>query len=200
MAHRILLAAAAALAVFTVGGCDITTGPQKPAQSACNCNGTQPTQQTTTPPAPSEPYAPPQHDRRHREHGWHYAYDRQHENGGAHQYYWRRAYSEIAVQTYDYHSDSSSYVTGDDGDHRGVGDGHRRFHHDEHYDGGGAYAGGGVHGEGWIDGYGRHRDGGGASAGAPVHGEGRGDEARLHPWHGYDIDCPDNERDTHRRH
>jgi hypothetical protein len=183
MAHRILLAAAAALAVFTVGGCDINTGAPKPAQSTCNCNGTPPPRQVTTPPAPSEPYTPPEHYRRRHER---YAY-----GSGGHRYYWRRGYSEIAVQTYDYHSDSSSTVIGEDGD----GYDHRRFHHD----GGVAYAGDGVHGEGWIDGYGRHH-GGDTGIGAPAPVSGPDAIARLQPWHAYDIDCPDDERDPYRRH
>ena len=188
MAYRIFLAAAAALAVFTVGGCDINTGSQKPAQTTCNCNGTPPAQ-AAAPAAPPEPYTPPEHYRRHRTSGRHYAYGRY--DGGARTYYWRRAYSEIAVQTYDYHSESSSYVIGEDGDHRG-------YRRGGHHDGDGGYAGGAVHREGWVDGYGRHHDGGEASAGAPVHEDvahedaSANDNARLHPWHGYDADCPDD--------
>jgi hypothetical protein len=190
MAHRILLAAAAALAVFTVSGCDINTGAQKPAQSTCNCAGTPP--QASVPPAPSEPYTPPEYHRRHHTHGWHDAYSGH--DGGAHSYYWRRSYSEIAVQTYDYRSSSSSYVIGEDGDrHDHGGYDHHGYRHGE------GYAGGAVHGEGgWVDGYGRHHDGGEASVGEPAHEETNGDGARLHPWHGYDADCPDD-RDPHHR-
>jgi hypothetical protein len=183
MAHRILLAAAAALAVFTVAGCDINTGAPKPAQSTCNCGGAQPPPQASVPPAP-ESYAPPEH--RHHAQSRHYA-DRGHDRG-AHSYYWRRSYSEVAVQTYDYHSDSSSTVIGDDGD--------RRDYHHEGHEGGDANAGA-EHGEGWVDGYGRRHDGGEASIGEPVHDNGRGDGARLHPWHGYDADCPDDDSHHH---
>jgi len=186
MAHRIFLAAAAALAVFTVSGCDINTGAQKPAQSTCNCAGTPP--QASVPPAPSETATPPGYHRHHHGYGRHYAYGGH--DGGAHAYYWRRSYSEISVQTYDYHSSSSAYVMGEDGDREDHGG------TDRHGEG---YAGGAVHGEGgWVDDYGRHHDGGDATAGeGPVHAETTGDGARLHPWHGYDADCPDD-RDPHR--
>ena len=176
MAHRILLAAFATLAVFTVSGCDISTGPQKPAQTTCNCTPPTPPQQAAV---PSEPYAPPEH--RHR-HSWHTAY-----GGGdhAHGYYWHRSYSEVAVQTYDYHSDSSSTVMGED-DHRG-------YYHRDGYDTGGT-----AHGESWVDGYGRHHDGGSAVVGDAAHREtGSDDAARLHPWRGYDVDCPDDDRGPH---
>ncbi|MEJ0024493.1 MAG: hypothetical protein WDN01_00580 [Rhizomicrobium sp.] len=167
---RIFLAAAATLAVFTVAGCDVNTGTPKDAKVGCNC--TPPP--VATPPAPTagEPdYAPPP-THRHRWHRRRYAYD------GVHGYAWRREYSEISVATYDYRSDSHSYITG----------GHT-------YAGGGAYDGGGaVHGGGWVDGYGRAYGGGDDAA---HHETAAGDRARLHPWHGYDADCPDN--DPHAR-
>ncbi len=189
---RVILAAAAALAAMTVSGCDINTGPPKTAQAACNC--------TMPPPAGmrgSEAYPPPaQHDRYRgyrRPHGssyagWH----------GGHSHDWRREYAETSVFTYDYHSGSSSY---DMGSHGGGGASASAYA----YAGAGAYAsggaGGGVHGgdgyhvvdRGWVDGYGRGHDGG-ATAGEPVHYETHDDHGRLHPWHGYDADCPDDHR------
>ncbi|MEI9991598.1 MAG: hypothetical protein WDM86_16330 [Rhizomicrobium sp.] len=157
---RIILAAAAALAVFTVAGCDINTGPAKDTKVGCNC--ATPPAATPTPTGEADTPPPP----RHR---WHRHGDR-HVYGGGHGYAWRREYSEISVATYDYHSDSRSYVMG-----------------------GGDYAGGGAaHGNGWVDGYGRAYGGG-----ADHHETAADDRARLHPWHGYDADCPDN--DPHAR-
>ena len=177
---RMVLAAAAALAVFTVAGCDINTGTPKETKVGCNC--TTPPAATPAPPA-SEPYYAPPAPRHHRWHGHGYART----YGGVHGYAWRRDYSEISVETYDYRSDSHSYVTGESSD-SGT------------YSGAGAYAGGGAGGSehgGWVDGYGRGH--GGATAGDAVHDD-RAivDRARMAPWRGYDIDCPDN--DPHALH
>ena len=60
----------------------------------------------------------------------------------------------------------------------------------------GGGAGGAEHG-GWVDGYGRGH--GGATAGDSAHYDSATvDRARMAPWRGYDIDCPDN--DPHARH
>ncbi len=163
---RMVLAAAAALAVFTVAGCDINTGTPKETKVGCNC--TTPPAATPAPPA-AEPYdAPPPAPHRYRWHRHFYApvYD------SVHGYAWRREYSEISVETYDYHSDSHSYVMGEGA-----------------YAGGDAYAGGAEHG-GWTDAYGRAHGG----AGDAVHGDARTVyRARMAPWRGYDIDCPDDD-------
>jgi len=159
---RVILAAAAALAALTVSGCDINTGP-KTAPVACNCATPAPPptgmrgSDDTTPPATAH----------HHRHAHRYATS----YGGGHAYYWRREYSEVSVQTYDYHSDSHSYAMG--GGDEGGGSA-----------GASAYA---SSGGAWVDGYGRGH--GGATAGTAVSG---GDEhGRLKPWHGYDVDCPD---------
>jgi hypothetical protein len=207
---RVILTAAAALAVIMVSGCDINTGPAKTAKVECNCAG--------TPPAgmrPSTAYAPPAepyHHRWHREHhgtgtaSWH--------GGGSHSYYWRREYAELSVATYDYHSTSHSYyMSGGDG---GGSSGASAYAYAGAYSGGSAYAGAGAHGgdsydhhgdghydrhgdgyhavpHGWVDGYGRGHDGGDAYTGDPAHYETHGDGPhRGDPWHGYDIDCPDD--------
>jgi hypothetical protein len=182
---RILLAAAATLAVVTVSGCDINTGPARQAKVECNCTG--PAQMpagmrpsTAYPPPPAEPY----HHRWHRVS--HDGYGTARWTGG-HNYYWRREYAETSVVTYDYHSTSHSYYTDGSG-----GDA---------YAGGGSYTGGDAHGggyhvvaHGWVDGYGRAHDGGEAYTDAPVHGETHtSDHHRGDTWHGYDVDCPNDE-------
>jgi len=161
---RMVLAAAAALAVFTVAGCDINSGTPKDAKVGCNC--VPPPAAAPAPPAAAPAYAPP----RHRWHRLAYADD------GVHGYAWRREYSEISVATYDYRSDSHSYVMGDSAD-----------------SGGGYAAGRAGHG-GWVDRYGRAH--GGASTGDAVHGDDTRTayRARMAPWRGYDIDCPDDDR------
>lgn len=125
---RIRLAAAAALAVLTVSGCDINTGAPRTAKADCNC-----TPAPTAAPAPPQEtarYAPPPHHRRHHRS---YAY------GGG--YAWRSEYSEVSVETYDYRSDSRAYVTGGIGEtgygesggggaHGGWVDGYGRAHGD----------------------------------------------------------------------
>ncbi len=166
---RMVLAAAAALAVFAVAGCDINTGTPKETKVGCNCTAAP----AATPPAAVTDDTPP---RPHHHHRWH-GYGRN--TGRAHGYAWRRDYSEISVATYDYRSDSHSYVTGGETDSAGGG--------------GGTYTGGSVHG-GWVDGYGRGHGG----AGDGAHDDrATVDRARLAPWRGYDIDCPDN--DPNRR-
>ena len=177
---RMVLAAAAALAVFTVAGCDINTGTPKETKVGCNC--TTPPAATPAPPAGEPYYEPPHHHHRWYGHGTTRSY-----GGGVHGYAWRREYSEFSVQTYDYHSDSHSYVMG--------GEDSSAYAGGSTYAGGGAYAGGGVHG-GWVDGYGRGH--GGATAGDAAHYEtATADRARLAPWRGYDIDCPDNDPRAH---
>ncbi|HEY0300105.1 MAG TPA: hypothetical protein VGC36_02160 [Rhizomicrobium sp.] len=196
---------AAGLIALSVGGCDINTTP-KTAKVDCNC---------TVPPAPPPPdsdaYAPPPQDRgyRHREH-WH-----GHHGHGGRAHYGRREYAEMSVFTYDYHSRSTSYTTGG---HGGGSGGVSVYAYAAA--GAGAYAGAGAHAggyagdaahggdgfhvveRGWRDGYGRLHDGG-ASTGDPAHYEtgdatagdphetGGDERGRLHPWHGYDADCPD---------
>jgi hypothetical protein len=189
---RVILAAAAALVAITVSGCDINTGPPKTAKVECNCAV------PAAPPAEmrgSEAYPPPAAPYRYHGHrrphgtfyaGWH----------DGHSHYWRREYAETSVFTYDYHSgsSSSSYYAGGGGS-----SGASAYAYAGAHAGGGAYAGGGAHGgdgyhvvdHGWVDGYGRGHDGG-ATAGEPVHYETHGDHGRLHPWHGYDADCPDD--------
>jgi hypothetical protein len=169
---RVILAAAAALAAVTVSGCDLHSGPAKPAQVTCNCTA------PATPPAGmrgSTAYAPPPAaPRRHR--GYHHEYDIARWSGG-HSHVWRREYAEVSVVTYDYHSGSRSYDTDA---------------------GGGAYTGDAVHGgdgyhgaaHGWVDGYGRGH-GGGESVRDDTPADGRG---RRDPWRGYDALCPDRER------
>lgn len=174
---RVILAAAAALALFTVSGCDINTGPPKTAKVECNCA-------TPAPPAgmrPSTAYAPPETPYRYRAHRHGYGIAR----WSGHSYYWRREYSEISVATYDYHSDSHSYTMAGGGGSYGA----------SAYAAAGAYAGG-YHAvdHGWVDGYGRGHDGG-ATAGTPVHYETNGRSGgRGDVWHGYDVDCPDGAR------
>jgi hypothetical protein len=156
---RIARFVAGALAVFALAGCDINTGPAKPAQTGCNC---------TTPPPPAPPaYEPPAYEPPVPHTHWRYHTRRY---AGAHGYAWRREYAELSVETYDYRSSSRSYVT------------------DEGAYAGGSYAGGAVHGAGWVDGYGRAH--GGGDAGVPVHSN-VADRARAAVWRGYDIDCPD---------
>jgi hypothetical protein len=190
---RVILAAAAALAAITVSGCDINTGPPKTAKVECNCTApaAPPAGMRGSEPPPAEPYH-------------HHSYRRPHESGyaswhGGHSHYWRREYAETSVFTYDYHSGSSTYYAGS---HGGGSSGASAYAYAEAggYAGAGAYAGGGAHGggyrvvdRGWVDGYGRGHDGG-APAGAPAHYETHGDRGRLHPWHGYDADCPDDPR------
>lgn len=131
---RIAKISAAALAVIAVAGCDINTGPAKPAQTTCNCTPPQP---AVAPPAYGEPsYSPPPHRGRHRAHRSY---------GGAHGYAWRREYAELSVETYDYHSTSTVTVVGDSGGYAG---------------GGYAYEGhGGAASGTWTDGYGRVHSG-----------------------------------------
>ena len=181
---RIILAAALSLIAVSVTGCDINTTP-KTTQVGCNC---------TVPPAPpaATPYPPPAPAdfHRHARGGSHHGYARW--SGGGHTYYWRREYAEMSVFTYDYHSGSHSYSTGG---HGGGYSGASAYAYAAAgaSGGGGAYAGGGsgyvgdaVHGD---DGY---RAVPGATAGDPAHYDTRGHGgARMDPWHGYDVDCPD---------
>ena len=86
---RIILAAAAALAVLTVSGCDINTAPSKPAKVTCNCASPPP---AAVPPSSDTPVPPPEHHYRH-----HYGYG----HGGyrmPHGYRWRREYAELSVE------------------------------------------------------------------------------------------------------
>ncbi len=170
---RAILTACAALAALSLASCDINTGTPNNAQAGCHC--------TAPPPAPVPPaagtetaYAPPP-PAHHRHHGGVYAYGGHGRYSGHGSYYWRREFSEVSVQTYEYHSDSRSYAS--DGAYAGSGT----------YGEGGATAGDSVHGEGWVDGYGRAH--GGATAGSAVHYE--HDGRRRSVWHGYNEDCPD---------
>src|SRR5258707_13857466 len=133
---RAILTACAALAALSLTSCDINTGTPKTAQVDCHC--------ATPPPVAGTPdmrgstgYEPPPVRHRRRYHGYAYA---GHGSYNGHSHYWRREDSELSVATYDYHSDSHSYVMGDSGGAYAEG-------------GGGAYVGGAVHG-GWVDGYG----------------------------------------------
>ncbi|MEI9995012.1 MAG: hypothetical protein WDM91_10490 [Rhizomicrobium sp.] len=159
---RVILAAAAALAVLTVSGCDINTGTPRTEKVTCNCATPAP----AVPPAGARSgEAPRPQARVHHHRDWRAA------PGHGYAYRWHREYAEVSVQTYDYHSDSHSYYQG----------GER----------GGAY--------GATDGYagGAHRGDHdrGDEDGAPVHDRRAADEReRLHPWHGYDADCPDQDR------
>lgn len=156
---RMLLAAAAGLAALALTSCDINTGATRKAD--CNCTPAPVT--APVPPAQTASYAPPAGHRRHRRS---YAY------GGARGYAWRREYSEVSVETYDYHSDSSSYVMG--GESYGGSGGERIAHGDAHGD--------------RTDGFDRtHSDAGTAR----YETAGR---QRMDPWHGYDVDCPDQRR------
>ena len=87
-----------------------------------------------------------------------------------HAYYWRREFAEISVQTYGYHSDSRSYYSaGGSGGHDGG-------------DSGVPIAAGRT-----------ATAAGTETAGVVGHGESAVvADARLHPWHGYDADCPDH--------
>ena len=191
---RIILVAAA-IAALAVSGCDINTGPPKTAKVECNCAAPAPEGLR-----PSTAYAPPAMHDRYRGYAHHSGYGTA--RGGGHSHYWRREYSEVSVATYDYHSDSHSYVMGG-GDSSGVSA--YAYAAAGGYGGGGAYAGGSEHGgggyhvvdHGWVDGYGRGHDGGGATTGTPVHFETHsGGHGRGAVWHGYDVDCPD--KPTHR--
>jgi hypothetical protein len=160
--------ALAMLGVCAIGACDINTGGSKSDKVACNCTAPPP-----APPAAPPVVVPPEPRVHHVSHhdGWHdYAAHTGH--GRAHAYYWRREYAEISVQTYDYRSDSHSYVMGES----------------DAYAGGGAY-GGGHHGGG-------HRGHGGeATTGEPAFfNPPPDDRARSSVWHGYDEDCPEDER------
>ena len=166
---RIVFTAAAALAVLMAAGCDINTGPAREAKVDCHCTAVAP------PAAPIAEAAAPGH--RHR--WYHHAYSYGGSYAGHRGYAWRREYSEVSVATYDYRSDSHSYVMGETDDETG---------------GASAYADGAAHGgggaQGWVDGHGR--DYGGAAMGDAVHHESESsDAARMKPWHGYDVDCPD---------
>lgn len=154
----------AAMAIaLSLSGCDINTGTPA-AKIGCNC---------ATPAAPaaaaipdmrgSTAYAPPAVHHRHRTRVTGYG------RWSGHAYYWRREFAEISVQTYGYHSDSRSYYSaGGSGGHDG---GFRRAD------------------SGWQDGYSRWH----GTAGVVGHGESAVvADARLHPWHGYDADCPDH--------
>jgi hypothetical protein len=170
---RAILVMAAALAVLTVSGCDINSAPPKATQVQCNCGTTPPPVAAATP-APdmrgSTAYAPPARHHRYRHpRGFARWHDRS--------YFWRREYAELSVVTYDYHSGSQTYY--DDG----------TGHHDT-ADNSGTHDDGYTRVDsGWIDGYGRGHGNGGAHGGS-------GDDARgrLHVWHGYDADCPDQHR------
>jgi hypothetical protein len=139
----------AATAALGLASCDINTGPPKAAQADCHC--------AAPPPAvpPVEPAPPPTYRHHHR-----YAYSG-HTSG--HTYYWRREYSELSVDVYDYHSSSTRYTTGGGAS----------------YAGGGAYTGDAAYGGGHD----------GAGTGTAVYAGGGHD--RLSVWHGYDQDCPD---------
>lgn len=152
---RMVLAAAAGLAALALTSCDINTGATRKAD--CNCTPAPAT--APVPPAQTASYAPPPEHRRHHRS---YAY------GGARSYVWRREYSEVSVETYDYHSDSRSYAMG--------GESYSRS-------GGERIVDGGAH-----EGRGDDRPHG--DAGTPVHYETAG-HSRMDPWHGYDVDCPD---------
>ena len=173
---RVILATAAALIAVTLSGCDINTGPPKTAKVECNCAAP-----VAAPPAGisggGTTYAPPPE----RHYRWH-RHPHSYAHWSGHSYYWRREYSEVSVQTYDYHSTSTSTYT--DGGTYGGGDA---------YASGEVYGDGGYHtaDRGWIDGYGRSHDGG-ATTGEPVHYETHGGgHSRGDVWHGYDVDCPD---------
>ncbi len=195
---RVILAAAATLAVIMVSGCDINTGPARTARVECHCAGTPPAgmRDSTASAPPAETY----HHRWHREP--HHAAGYASWHGGSHAHYWRREYAELSVATYDYRSTSHSYYL-NGGESGGTPDA-SAYAYAGAYGGGSAYAGAGTqdggysdrHGDGyrpvphgWVDGYGRAHDGG--DAGAPVQVDG---PHRRDPWHGYDVDCPDDAR------
>jgi hypothetical protein len=162
---RVIMAATAVLAALAVSGCDINTGP-KTAPVACNCAAPAP---PPTVAAGNGDTTPPARHRHRHAHRYAASY------GGGQAYYWRREYSEVSVQTYDYRSGSHSYAMDESGGDDTGGSG-----------GASAYASSGGSTEGgWVDGYGRGHGGAGAAVGG---GDERG---RLKPWHGYDIDCPD---------
>jgi hypothetical protein len=157
---RAILTACAALAALCLTSCDSNTGTPKAAKVECNC--APPAQTAGVPDLRGNEAAPRPHQR-------HYGHARYTYPGHA----WRREYSEISVETYDYHSDSRSFAMADGGAYAGgSGEGYRAVEH------------------GWIDGYGRSH-GGGATAGASVDYDGR---TRRDTWHGYDAECPDKDR------
>ncbi len=179
---RLALAAFTAMAVLAVSGCDINTGTPREAKVECNC--ATPTRAIPGTPDMRGSEGPLS---RHRRHYRAASYSQ----GDRHGYAWRREYSELSVETYDYRSSSRSYSTGESGGESSGGA--------DAYAYAGASAGGSGDGyrvveRGWVDGYGRTH-GGGAAAGTPVHYETSArDGARMHPWHGYDADCPDKDR------
>lgn len=189
---RSILVLAAALAVLTASGCDINTAPSKPATVECHC-AAPPAQAAATPPPDmrgSTAYQPPQYDYRPRwnARGHRYAGGDGYRSHGGDAYRWHRSYAERSVFSYDYHSDSHGYYQGDN------------YSGGNSYTDGGGYADHGTHGDdgfrpveqGWIDGYGRSHGGGGGGI-SITGGTGGVERARLHPWHGYDADCPDND-------
>lgn len=167
---RAIPVAAAIVVAMMVSSCDINTTP-KEAKVGCNC-----TPAAAQPPAPGET-APPSEPIRHHRHahyGMRYA-------GGGRGHYWRREYSELSVITYDYRSASRSYAM--DEDTSGGGTSASAY----------AAAGGSVAGA-WVDGFGRSHGGGEAvvtGGGGETTVRAGDDRARLKPWHGYDVDCPD---------
>ena len=83
-------------------------------------------------------------------------------------YRWHKEYAETSVFTYDYHSDSHSYYQGEPVYRHGGGE------------------------EGWVDGYGRsHGSGSEDDSDFLASGDAHG---RMKPWHGYDVDCPDDRK------
>jgi hypothetical protein len=164
------LAGMAAVSLF-VASCN--PPPLKaPVQQACNCNGTVDTANTGaenprfTPPD-SEPTPPARHHyashRRHHYYGYrsHRSYD-----NGYRDYDSSASYSRTA--SYDYHSSSRVYYSSTRSSSYG-------------YQGG--YVNAPVYQDGWQDGYGRYHRGSAAT--------GREHSARMDPWRGYDIDCPE---------
>lgn len=120
----------------------------------------------------------------YRERGYRHSYRYGHRHGyqGSDEdyaRYWTSA--RASASSYDYRSTSRVYSTG--------------ASYDRSYTSDGAYASGGYIGEsayhdsGWEDGYGRTHAGTYLSRGAFA--------ARMDPWHGYDVDCPDGDHHHH---
>lgn len=206
--RRFLVLAAALAACGALAGCNPPAKQQVAAP--CNCQGNV---TPSNPVAENQRFVPPgggeeqqytgthRHRSAHRYthdyasgYGEHYGYHSGYRHRSRHSFHhgyqgsdedYARYWSSmrVAVSSYDYRSTSRV---------------HRSSGTSSGYVSGGAYSSGDYVGEpahyesGWEDGYGRTHGGTHLSRGAYA--------ARMDPWHGYDVDCPDGDHHHHGYH
>jgi len=193
--RRFLVLAGPLAACLAVAGCN---PPIKQVMVPCNCQGNV---TTANPGAESQRFVPPgdkdpayaalaHHHYRRARHTYgeydRYTYRRSQQHGyqgsdEAYARYWSS--TRVAMNSYDYRSASRVYHTA--GYESGPSSGT--------YGSGGDFAGEPEHTEsGWQDGYGRIHRGMQLSRGE-FH-------ARMDPWRGYDVDCPDGDHRRYHHH